>query len=127
MNTEQKKVMWVEDDEFLSGLISQRLTKEQFEIFTANNGEDALTILKEHTPDIFLLDLMLPGEVDGFKLLETIRANEKTKDKPVLLFSNLASKEDMDKGYGLGATKFLIKSSMVPDEIIAEIKSALGV
>src|SRR3989344_6244642 len=118
-----KKVLWVEDDQFLGELISKKLISSGCVTTYAPSGEKALEALGKDVPDVVLLDIMLPGGIDGFAVLEKMRANPVQKDVPVILFSNLNSKEDVQKGMKLGASRFLIKATLVPDEIVTEIES----
>jgi DNA-binding response OmpR family regulator len=71
-------------------------------------------------PDIILLDILLPG-LNGFQVLEKVKANDKSKNIPVILLSNLGQKEDIEKGVKLGAAKFLVKATVTLDEIVDEI------
>jgi len=118
------KVVWIEDDEFLNSLITRKLVSEGYDVQAALNGEEGIKLIQKDLPDVILLDILLP-EMNGYDVLEKIKSTPETKDVPVILFSNLASKEDIDKGYNLGASKFLIKSSLVPDEIVGEIEEVL--
>jgi DNA-binding response OmpR family regulator len=118
------KVLWVEDDQFLSGLIAKKLTSQGFDLEHASTGEQAVNLVKEKKPDVVLLDILLP-EMSGFEVLAKIKADPETQNIPVILFSNLGQKEDIDKGLSLGASKFLVKSNMVPDEIAGHIREVL--
>jgi DNA-binding response OmpR family regulator len=120
-----KKLLWVEDDSFLSEIMARKLSSEKCALMHTSNGEEALTLLTKELPDIILLDILLPG-MNGFELLEKIKANPKTKDIPVVMLSNLSQQSDIDKSKKLGAVKFLVKASMKLDEIIAEIESVLA-
>ncbi len=122
---EGKKVMWVEDDNFLSGLIGKKLAHEKAILFSANNGEDAVVMIEKEHPDVLLLDILLPG-ITGLQVLQKIKSNPTTKDIPVLLLSNLGQKADIDKGAQLGAEKFLIKATLSLDEIVREVKSVIA-
>lgn len=119
-----KKIMWVEDDKFLSDLISRKLSSVDCVMLHSTNGEDALALLEKETPDIILLDILLPG-MNGFEVLEKLKANQKTRNVPVILLSNLGQQGDIEKAEKLGAKKFLIKATVTLDEILAEIKKAL--
>ncbi|OHA20546.1 MAG: hypothetical protein A2836_01170 [Candidatus Taylorbacteria bacterium RIFCSPHIGHO2_01_FULL_45_63] len=125
ISLEGKKLLWVEDDNFLSDLVAKKLAAEKCVLFHASNGEEAVKIFETETPDVVLLDILLPG-IDGFEILKKIRANEKTKNTPVIILSNLGQKTDLEKGKELGATKFLIKATVNLDEIVGEIKKTLG-
>lgn len=121
-----KKVLWIEDDSFLSGLIGQRFGELGAILFSANNGKDAIDITKAEKPDIILLDILLPG-IGGFEILKSIKEDPATKDIPVIILSNLSQKSDIEKGQKLGAVKFLIKASVNLDEIVAEVEKVLKI
>jgi CheY-like chemotaxis protein len=120
-----KKVLSVEDDVFLSGLLAKKLISQGCKLFYAANGEDALAIVGKETLDIILLDVLLPG-MDGFEILKNLKTNPKTKDIPVVLLSNLGQKSDIEKGEKLGASKFLVKATVTLDEIIDEVSKVVG-
>lgn len=121
-----KKIMWVEDDKFLSDIISRKLSSEKCLLIHAVDGEQAITLAEQNSPDVILLDILLPG-IDGFEVLRRIKANQNTKKIPVILLSNLGQKADIEKGKELGAVCFLVKATVTLDEIIAEIKNVLFV
>jgi two-component system alkaline phosphatase synthesis response regulator PhoP len=120
-----KKILIIEDDSFLQGLVATKLTKEGYEIMTAVNGEEAVKIADEKQPDFILLDLVLPG-MDGFEVLTKIRKNDNSKKTPVIVFSNLAEDKDMVKAKELGANEFMVKSNFTLDELAVKIKEILS-
>jgi len=122
-----KKVMWVEDDLFLSSLISKKFSDQGCNLEFATTGQAALDALEKSTPDVLLLDVMLPGGVDGFEVLKQVKANPKLKNVPVILFSNLNQEEDIDKGMKLGASRFIIKATVALDDIIREVQEVVSV
>lgn len=119
-----KTVMWVEDDQFLSDIIARKLSAEGASLIYANDGEGAMKKLDEKTPDLILLDILLPG-IDGYEILRRLKADPKRKHIPVILLSNLGQRSDIDKGKELGAARFLIKAIVTLDEIVEEIKLVL--
>ncbi len=119
-----KKIMWVEDDAFLSEIIARKLATQGCTLYHAGSGEEALPLLEKTNPDIILLDIMLPG-MDGFEILRRVKEMPSAKAIPVLLLSNLGQKSDVEKGEKLGAEQFLIKATVSLDEIIAEIKKVI--
>lgn len=119
-----KTILIVEDDTFLRALIVKKLNEEGFQIMEAMDGESAINQLKEKTPDLILLDLILPG-MDGFEILKHIKKNESSSSIPVIILSNLGQKEEIDRGLELGAEDFLIKAHFTPDEIIQKVRSVL--
>ncbi len=119
-----KKIMWVEDDQFLSGIIAQKLSSQGASLVHASNGEDGVAMTKKEKPDILILDILLPG-ISGFEVLEQIKADDALAAIPVVMFSNLGDPEDIKKARDLGAIKFLIKATLIPDELVKELESVI--
>ncbi|PCI19064.1 response regulator [Candidatus Wolfebacteria bacterium] len=120
-----KKILIVEDDSFLQGLASRKLSTQGYEILIASNSSEGFKVLEDQKPDLILLDLLLP-EVDGFEFLEKIRANEAQKDIPVIVFSNLSEEKDIERAQGLGIVDYMVKASFTLDELSDKIKKYLG-
>ncbi|MEI6494966.1 MAG: response regulator [bacterium] len=120
-----KKILIVEDDEFLRSLTTKRLEKEGYAVAVAVDGESAVSAVRDNMPNLILLDLLLPG-VNGFDVLEKLKADEALKSIPVIVFSNLGQKEDIDKANSLGADDFLIKANFTLDDVIGKINAKLG-
>lgn len=102
-----------------------KFAKEGFEIRNATNGMEVPNVLKDYTPDIILLDLIMPKK-DGFETLKDIKSNPQWKDIPVIVTSNLGQKEDIDRVKALGAADFIIKSNNSIQEIIDKISKMIG-
>lgn len=120
-----KKVLVIEDDEFLANAYRVKLTKAGFDIQITGDGEAALAALESFVPDIVLLDLVIPKK-DGFAVLEELRSNEKWKHLPVIIASNLGQKEDIERGLKLGANDFVIKSEYSLDDVVKKINGFIG-
>jgi DNA-binding response OmpR family regulator len=116
------KVLVVEDDAFLLRAYQFKLEKSGFEVKTANNGEDALTALKTFPAEVVLLDLVMPRK-DGFATLQEIRQQERLKDLPVFVISNLGQKEEIDRVMSMGATDCLIKSNLSMEDLVKRIQA----
>ena len=128
MNTtslEGKKIVWVEDDQFLNDIITRKLSMVKCLFFHTAEGEEALKIIDREVPDIIMLDLILSG-MDGFEILRRIKNDPKVKHIPVILLSNLGQKSDIEKGKSLGAARFLVKATVTPNEIIDQIKEVVS-
>jgi len=121
MSLEGKKIMWIEDDEFLNDIIDRKLVSTKCIILKATEGGEALKIISENLPDVILLDIVLPG-MDGFEILHKIKSDDKTKNVPVIMLSNLGQDSSEKKSKSLGAARFLVKATMTLDEIIEQIK-----
>ena len=124
ISIEGKKIMWVEDDQFLNDIIARKLSTTKCIFFHASEGEEALEIIGQEMPDIIMLDIILAG-MDGFEILRRIKNDPKTKHIPVILLSNLGQASDIEKGKSLGATRFLIKAAITPNEIMDQIKEVI--
>ena len=123
--TAQKKIVIVEDDTFLAGMYSTRLSTEGYTVLMASDGQVGLDMITKEKPDIILLDIILP-EMDGFTVLQKIKSQESTKNTPVILLTNLGQKADVERGMELGASDYLIKAHFTPSEVVAKIKALIG-
>ncbi len=122
---EGKKVLHIEDDAFFLDIMSSKLGEKGCHLISATSGELALELLLKELPDVIVLDLMLPGGVDGFAVLESIKGKSETKGIPVVILSNLDRLEDVERGMKLGAFRYLTKSSVSPSEVVKNLESAL--
>ena len=117
-----KKILVAEDDKFLANAYRVKLEKAGFEARIATNGEEALDIMLSFTPDVIILDLVMPGK-DGFATLAEIKNNPKWKNIPVLVASSLGQKEDVEKATALGAADYVIKSDLSMVSLIEKINA----
>jgi two-component system, OmpR family, alkaline phosphatase synthesis response regulator PhoP len=120
-----KKILIAEDDKFLQSAYKVKLVKEGFEIKTATDGYELLETLKTFTPDLILLDIVMPN-MDGFAALEEIRKNSSYKNIPVLITSSLSQKEDQERGKSLGAIDYIVKSDTSMKDLVAKINQILA-
>lgn len=120
-----KTVMWVEDDQFLSDLISRKLSTQGCKLLFAKSGEDALKLLADKKPDIMILDLLLPG-MSGFDVLQHVKEDPKTKAVPVIILSNYSQNNEIERAKDLGADRFLVKASIVLDDLVRELNAVLA-
>ncbi len=118
------KILIIEDDKFLRELIVRKLNQENFDVVEAVDGEEGIKKIKETTPDLLLLDLILPG-MDGFEVLSKIKEDPATASIPVVILSNLGQREDVERGLKLGAVDYLVKAHFTPNEIIEKVKTNL--
>jgi len=125
MPNSEKKVLIIEDDNFLRKLVLRKLMSEGYDVSEALDGEQGIKKAQTESPDLILLDLILPG-IDGFEVLAQIKNNKDTNSIPVIILSNLGQKEDIEKGFNLGAVDYLIKAHFTPNEIIEKINALLA-
>lgn len=124
MTDKKRKILLVEDDEFLAELYATKLNLEGYEVFLAIDGKKGARLVKEKLPDLILLDIMLP-KMDGFEVLREIKKNPATASIPVILLTNLSQKDEVKKGLNLGAQDYLIKAHFMPSEVVNKIKGLL--
>lgn len=115
-----RKILVIEDDSFLQGLEVSKLEKSGYKVVTASTGGEAMKKINEPEIDVILLDLILP-DFNGFEILTKIKGDEKLKNIPVIVFSNLSEERDINKSKELGAIDFLVKSNFTLDELIKHI------
>ncbi len=121
----QDKILIVEDDKFLLNAFKLKFLKAGFEVLTATDGALAEDILKTETPDLILLDLMMPNK-NGFDFLTDRLSDEKLKKIPVFVASNLGQDNDIDKAKSLGADGYLVKSDTPISQVVEKIKEFIN-
>ena len=104
----QFNVLAVDDIPLNLLLVQKMLSKFNFSLRTAANGQQALDAVAAQKPDLILLDLMMPG-IDGFEVIRRLRANPETADIQIVILSALNSNEDVVKGFNVGANDFIMK------------------
>jgi len=119
------KVLLVEDDPFLQSMYMTKFELEGFEVYSANDGELGAALALEKIPDIILLDILMP-KMDGFEVLQHLKADKKTSNIPVIMLTNLNQKEEVEKCLVLGADDYLIKAHFMPTEVVARIIKLLN-
>jgi len=107
MNNAAKKILMVDDDSDLRMLVGLYIKSAGYEVFQAINGEDAKEQLKNLTPDLIVLDMMMPV-LDGMGFLRWLRQEAK-KDTPVLAFTSMAKSEIKSEVQTLGGTDIIFK------------------
>jgi len=122
--SQSARILIIEDDQFLRDLMERKLIKEGFVVETAIEGESGLQKIKSWRPDLVLLDIILPG-LDGFSILEKVKADASVASIPVILLTNLGQRDDVEKGLKLGAVGYLVKAHFTPGDIVEKVKSVL--
>jgi len=120
-----KKILFIEDEEALQKTLGEVLKQEGFEVVSAFDGEAGLNLVKSAKPDLILLDLIMP-KMTGFEVLTKLKADEETKNIPVIVLTNLESIGDVGKAIEAGATTYLVKAQYSLDEVLEKVKKALG-
>lgn len=113
MSRQLSTVMIVDDTEANIDILVKALD-EHYDLMIAINGQDALDLMEQETPDIVLLDIMMPG-MNGYEVLEKIKKNERTQDVPVIFLSAMSETKDKTRGFELGAVDFVTKPFEIPE------------
>jgi len=117
------KVLVADDDKNIINIIRYSMDSDQFEILEAANGKEALGMVFATSPDILILDIMMP-EMDGYRVCEELRKHESTKNLPIIILSAKTSVDDKVKAMGLGIDDYMVKP-FDPKELEARIKMRL--
>jgi DNA-binding response OmpR family regulator len=115
------KILFIEDDPLIVKIYSTRLKADGHEVHSAENGEDGLKAAFEHKPDLVVLDVMMP-KMDGFGVLEKLRADDFFKNKPILMYSNLNNEDEIARAKQMGVTEFIVKANLSPTQMVVKIE-----
>ncbi|MDP3880641.1 MAG: response regulator [bacterium] len=115
-----RKILLVEDDEFLSSLIKNRLEREKYKVTLVSDGLKAHDTLKQGAHNLILLDIILPNKL-GFEILEELKRDPTITTPPVMIISNLGQEEDVRRAQELGAIDYFIKAQIMIDDLVARV------
>jgi len=118
--TEKRKILVVDDNKELRMLISLTLEFSQCELLEADSAVSGLEILRTHQPDIILLDVMMPGELDGLGLCRMIRDDESLKHIKIIMLSAKGQQKDVQMGLEAGADDYVVKP-FSPSELMQKL------
>lgn len=124
IDVESLSVLVVDDVPLNILLIKKMLSQYTFEIRTANGGQAALDAIAQKKPNLILLDLMMPG-IDGFEVIRRLRADDATKDLPIIILSALNSEQDISKGFQLGANDFINKP-IIMEKLLSSVTTQIN-
>ncbi len=119
-----KKVLIVEDDPAMLGILADTLTHDGFEVLQARDGQEGLDLALRELPDLILLDLLLP-KLAGLDVLNLLRADKQGAQIPVMILSNLNENEAAHESLRLGPASYIIKSNSSLEYIVSEVKKRL--
>jgi DNA-binding response OmpR family regulator len=119
-----KNILLIEDDLFIKQMYVNKIEELGVQVFASSNLDDSMLILNKKTVDLILLDLVLPN-ISGFDILKVFKKNDKIKDIPVIVLSNLSAQADVNKAFELGAIDYMVKSNYTPAEVMRIIQKYL--
>jgi CheY-like chemotaxis protein len=119
------RIIIIEDDELIARLYEKAFGFEGYDVEVAHNGREGLDLVRTSDPTLILLDIMMP-EMNGLEVLDHLKGNEKTKDIPVVVLTNLSGEHDAEEVLSKGAVKYIVKSEHNPKEIVDIVKGILS-
>lgn len=120
-----KRVLIIEDNNVLATVYGSTLSQAGFQVAVASDGQTGLDQLAKFSPDLVVLDLMLP-KIDGLEVLRRIRADEARASLPVIVFSNSYTSDRTREVWNAGATQVLVKASCPPKQLLQIVGTSLS-
>lgn len=126
MEGEKKKILIVDDDNFLLDMYALKFSQNNFEVYTAASGLQGLEKIRSGTPfDVILLDIIMP-EMNGFEMLEHINTEKLLPNATKIILSNKSEQADIDRGQSLGVAGYIVKANSTPVEVIKQVTEILS-
>ncbi len=119
-----RKIMIVDDDAEIANLVEATLTRDDYEIIKAYNGDEAVIQAKAEQPDLILMDVVMPKK-DGYTACRHIRSNPATKHIKIVMLTSMGGHEQIRKGFEAGADGYMIKP-FSPVALISKVSEMLG-
>lgn len=120
----RKLVLVADDDPDILDLVTFRLDRAGYEVVQARDGQEALEAALERTPDLCVLDVMMP-RLDGYEVTRRLREESATKAVPIILLTARAQEADVQRGFESGATDY-VKKPFSPQELRARVEALLA-
>lgn len=120
-----KKILIVDDQAVIRELLTETLSADDYHILGCENGKQAIAITKAEKPDLILMDIMMPGEVDGLEATRIIKSDPETKHCAVFLISAKSQAVDIERGFQAGGDGYFVKP-FSPLELVTKVDEVLG-
>jgi DNA-binding response OmpR family regulator len=119
-----KKILIIEDEAALRMALEEKFRGEGFEVLTADNGEDGLALALSSSPDLILLDIILP-KMDGFGVLNELSKDESAKKIEVMILTNLSDSGNVGEMVIRGVSDYLVKADWTLEDLLEKVKNKL--
>ncbi len=120
-----KTVLIVEDEQSMQRALKSKLEHAGYGVHAAADGEEAMAYLKTETPNLVLLDLIMP-KIDGISVLHQMKADERLRAVPVVILTNLSSGDKVAEAMALGTFDFLVKANYSLDDVLKKVTERIG-
>lgn len=118
------RILIADDEKFVTLLYKDMLERAGFTVLIASDGVEALETVRKEKPDLVLLDLVMP-RLDGFRVLQAMKADGSLQSIPVAVLSNLSQDNDEEKARAMGADDYIVKVKLGPNELPERLKKLL--
>lgn len=119
------KILIVDDEVAIAQVFQQALTQAGFQVITATTGKEAQDKIASEKPDAILLDQILP-DMNGNQVIKTLKSQDSTKNIPVAIISNFNQQDLIDEAMKLGASEYILKYQISPQDLVEKTKSLLA-
>ena len=120
-----KKVLIVDDQLEVRELVEVTLRSGNYQVFMVESGEKAIEIVRAEKPDLIIMDIMMPGGIDGLEATRVLKNDPETKDSTIIMLTAKGQEADREKGLEAGADDYFIKP-FSPLELIKKVEEVLG-
>jgi DNA-binding response OmpR family regulator len=120
MDTKQSLVLLIEDDRAIREMYERKFSHEQITYISAATGPDGWKAIVDNHPALVLLDVMLPGGMNGFDILEKLKRDETLKSIPVIMLTNLSQEEQTARQ--IGVEEYVTKANLSLDDLVVKIR-----
>jgi DNA-binding response OmpR family regulator len=120
-----RRILLAEDDRFLRKAAETALKRQGFTVLPAVDGEEALRVARAETPDVVLLDLIMP-KLQGFEVLRALKADAATARIPVIILSNLGQESDVKQAMDAGAAGYFVKANLSLQDLVKKVAEVAG-
>lgn len=121
-----RKILFIEDEEIFIELFGDRLKRDGHEMVFARNGAWGIKEAMEEDFDLYIMDMMMPA-MGGEEMLTKLKAEEKTKNVPVIVISASVDEETQKRVEGMGINAFYVKTHITPSELSKKVGELFGI
>ncbi len=126
MTDSKGKILIIEDETILVDVLSKKMEQEGYTVFSAQDGEQGLAEFEKVSPDLVLLDIVMP-KMNGYEVLDALQQKYgKSKMPPVIIISNSGQPVEIDKALNLGARDYIVKAQFTPEEVMNKVDTLMG-
>ncbi len=120
-----KKILIVDDEWEIRNLVERTLRSDRYQILQAENGEKAIEIARAEKPDLIIMDIMMPGGIDGFEATRILKNDPKTRGNTVIVLSAIGREAEIERGSEAGADDYFIKP-FSPLALVRKVEEVVG-